>query len=129
MSFIPESEIQDDEILYRAIHPNFWNYEEDRPTSALFKDRKGVSVDRDGNRSQETSVSFLLTDRENYGVGKLKAGETRKLGTFLKPESIPGNNFHSLILNSETKVELTSGKAKSLSRLINIIIPPSETEL
>lgn len=129
MTFTPDSEIQDNEVLFRAIHPSFWNNEENKPTSALFKDRKGVSVDRDGNRSQEDSVSFLLTGRENYGVGNLNAGEARNLDTFLKPDSLPENRFHSLILDSETKVELTSRKAKSLSRMINIIIPPSDTEL
>jgi len=104
MSFIPESEIQDSETLYRAIHPSFWNYEEDKPTSALFKDRKGVSVDREG--------------------GKLNAGQTRRVGTYLKPDKTPENVFHALILESESKILLSSRKAKELSRMINIITPP-----
>ena len=125
MSFIPESDIQDSEILYRAIHPSFWNYEEDRPTSALFKDRKGVSVDRDGERTETEAVDFLLNLRENFGAGKLNAGQTRNVGTYLQPDNIPGNNFHALILESESKVQLSNSKAKKLSRMIDIINPPN----
>lgn len=128
MSFIPESEIQDNEILYRAIHPSFWNYEEDRPTSALFKDRKGVSVDRDGNRNENEVINFLLNSRKNFGAGKLNAGQTRNIGTYLKPDKIPDNDFHALILESDTRILLSNRKAKELSRMINIIIPPSNDE-
>jgi len=128
MSFIPESEIQDNETLYRAIHPSFWNYEEDRPTSALFKDRKGVSVDRDGERTEEEAITFLLNSRQYFGVGKLNAGQTRNVETYLKPDKIPENDFHSLILESESKIQLSNGKAKKLSRMINIIIPPDSKE-
>ncbi|MEW6508802.1 MAG: hypothetical protein AB1432_13765 [Bacteroidota bacterium] len=124
MSFIPESEIQDSETLYRAIHPSFWNYEEDKPTSALFKDRKGVSVDREGNRSNDDAVNFLLSSRQNFGAGKLNAGQTRRVGTYLKPDKTPENVFHALILESESKILLSSRKAKELSRMINIITPP-----
>lgn len=128
MSFIPESEIQDGEILYRAIHPSFWNYEEDRPTSALFKDRKGVSVDRDGNRNENEAVNFLLKSRNNFGAGKLNAGQTRNIGTYLQPDKTPDNDFHALIIESESKIQLSNGKAKELSRIINIIIPPINEE-
>lgn len=129
MSFTPDSEIQDKELLYRAIHPNFWNYEENRPTSALFKDSKGVSVDRDGEREEKDIVEFLLSGRENYGSGKLDAGKTKDIGTYLKSDKISGNDYHALILNSESKIELTSGKAKKLSRMIVIINPPIEKEV
>lgn len=128
MSFIPESEIQDYETLYRAIHPNFWNYEEDRPSSALFKDRKGVSVDRDGNRDQNEAINFLLSSRRNFGAGNLNAGQTRKTGTCLKPDKIPENDFHALILESESKILLSNKKAKELSRMINVIVPPIREE-
>lgn len=128
MSFIPESEIQDSEILYRAIHPSFWNYEEDRPTSALFKDKKGVSVDRDGERTEKEATTFLLNSRQYYGAGKLNAGQTRNVDTYLKPDKIPENDFHSLILESESKIQLSNGKAKKLSRMINIIIRPGGKE-
>lgn len=128
MSFIPESEIQDNETLYRAIHPSFWNYEEDRPTSALFKDRKCVSIDRDGERTEEKAITFLLNSRQDFGVGKLNARQTRNVGTYLKPDKTPENDFHALILESESKIQLSNGKAKELSRMISIINPPLSNE-
>ena len=124
MSFIPGSEIQDSEILYRAIHPNHWNYEEDRPTSALFKDRRGVSVDRNGERVEEEAIAFLLHTRQDFGVGRLNAGQTRNVGTYLKPDKTSENDFHALILESESRIQLSNKKAKELSRMINIITPP-----
>jgi hypothetical protein len=129
MTFIPDSDIQDIELLYRAIHPSFWNEEENRPSSALFKDEKGVSVDRDGERNQKDIILFLLSDRSGYGAGNLNAGETRKIGTFLKSSKIPNNNYHALIFESETKIKLSNSKAKSLSRTINILLPPVTSNL
>jgi hypothetical protein len=128
MSFIPESEVKDTEILFRAIHPSFWEDEEDRVSSALFKDRKGVSVDRDGERDENESIEFLLNARDNYGAGKLNAGETINIGTYIKPNKIPENDFHALILESKSKIKLSDGKAKKLSRMMTVIISPTKTE-
>lgn len=128
MTFIPESEIKENEILYRAIHPSFWNYEEDRPTSALFKDRKGVSVDRDGERSETDAVNFLLNSRQGFGAGNLNAGQTIAVGAYLKPDKTPENDFHALILESESKIPLSNGKAKKLSRMITVINSPISDE-
>lgn len=46
--------ISDFEILNRAIKPfpNWWKLDVNRPSSAAFKDSRGVSVDRDGGRNQ-----------------------------------------------------------------------------
>ena len=125
MTFIPDSEIKDEELLYRAIHPSFWNEEEDRPSSALFKDNNGVSVDRDGERREKDIILFLLTDRNCYGVGRLNAGETRNSCTFLKPDKNPQNDYHSLILASKSKNKLPNSVARILSKLIYILSPPT----
>lgn len=125
MTFIPDSDIEDNELLYRAIHPSFWNEEENRPSSALFKDDKGVSVDRDGERKKEEIINSLLSNRVGFGIGNLNASETRKIGTFLMSCKIPYNDYHALILDSETKIRLSNSKAKSLCRIINILITPS----
>lgn len=125
MTFIPNSEIEDEETLYRAIHPSFWKEEEGRPTSALFKDSKGVSVDRDGEREEKEIASSILSTRDEFGLAKLNAGEARNLGTYLKPDSQPDNKYHALILSSETKAKLSNSVARKLSTLVKIIIVPS----
>lgn len=43
--------IKPDEFLYRGIVELNWNYEKNEPSSATFKDSKGVSVDRDYHRT------------------------------------------------------------------------------
>lgn len=125
MAFIPKSEIGDQEILYRAIHPCFWNDEENRPSSALFKDDKGVSVDRDGERKEIEISSKILDSRKNYGLGNINAGETRIIGTYIKPDSLPENDYHALIQSSETKIKLSNGIARKLSKMINILLLPT----
>ena len=36
-----ETDFEEDEYLYRGILEVFWDFENDRPTSAIFKDSKG----------------------------------------------------------------------------------------
>ncbi len=124
MPFTPDAEINDQEILYRAIHPNHWNDEEDRPTSAAFKDKQGVSVDRDGDRTGAQCLAFLLTGRDNYGACSLKAGIVTTIGAFIKPAQLPENSYHALILESEEKIHLSNSKARSLSKATEIHIKP-----
>ncbi|MEM3091523.1 MAG: hypothetical protein QXD05_00095 [Candidatus Pacearchaeota archaeon] len=123
MSFNPDSEILDNEYLYRAIHPNFWKEDENRPSTALFKDKKGVSVDRDGEREEKDIIQFLLRNRTNYGAGKLNAGETKEVGIYLKPDKLPDNEYHALILDPE-KIILPPQKQRSLVKIIQIVKIP-----
>jgi hypothetical protein len=125
MPFIPESEIQDYEILYRAIHPHHWEYDEDRPTSAAFKDKQGVSTDRDGERPHEECLAFLLNGRENYGSCSIKAEEAKAIDVFLKPDKLAHNDYHSLILESETKIHISNAKAKQLCRTSKVHSKPT----
>jgi len=124
MTFIPDSEIKDNEQLFRAIHPIFWNEDENKPSSAMFKDKKGVSVDRDGKREQDSILSFLLINRDNYGAGELNAGLTREVGVYLKADRTDDNPYHALIFDSKEKIRISNSKAKALSNLIRIIKPP-----
>jgi hypothetical protein len=52
MSSLLSPEFSDAENLFREVIENNWDYEENRPSSAIFKDSKGVSVDRDGGRTE-----------------------------------------------------------------------------
>jgi len=127
MSFFPEGNIEDKETLFRAIHPLHWNEEENRPTSALFKVREGgVSVDRDGERDDCIVLNSLLENRDGFGAGKINAGQTREIGTLLKPDPIEANIFHSLILDSQSKICLSNSKAKNLSKNLIILKFPSK---
>ena len=54
-------EFQPDERLYRKIRPleQFWDSESQRPTSGAFKDRNGLSVDRQGQRQNNDAIDQL----------------------------------------------------------------------
>ena len=59
-----EETVQRNELLYRVIkrsQPDSMN-EKGRPTSALFKQENGVSVDRDGERSEDVIIKHLKND-------------------------------------------------------------------
>ena len=89
MSFILPDEISDAEMLYRSVpdKPNMWKPEFNRPSSALFKDSKGVSVDRDGGRSIEEIIANFDRKMPERGLVSITAGECRKIGT--KPVAKP----------------------------------------
>ena len=53
--------IQDNELLYRAVKktdPN--SFINDRPCAALFIDKNGVSVDRDGGRDEKEIIDSFI---------------------------------------------------------------------
>lgn len=55
-----DENIQDDEYLYRRVitNPNFWDFDKNRPSSAIFKDSKGVSVDRQHKREDKDIINL-----------------------------------------------------------------------
>lgn len=55
MSFSPDSEIQNNEKLFRAIRPDsmYWREPYTKVSSAAFKSKNGLSVDRDGGRTDK----------------------------------------------------------------------------
>ena len=115
-------EINEDEILYRAIKtfPNWWDFENNRPTSAAFKDSRGVSVDRQGARN-ETEVVTAFKKFELKAVVSITAEECRNFDThpIYKPE--PDNVYHSEIHGSPTEIQLTSSQAKKPGRNVKIV--------
>jgi hypothetical protein len=117
-----QEKIEDLELLYRKVikNPNYWK--DDRPTSAVFKDSGGVSVDRDGNRhDSEVVVSFETRFANNMrAIVKIGAKLCRDLETEPKPDPNSENEFHALILPIEG-IELTASKAKGLSRNCEVV--------
>ena len=62
--------ISKDEFLYRGVIELNWDYHNNRPTSAVFKDTKGVSVDRDNFRQEIDCVDFLLSKKHLQNSNK-----------------------------------------------------------
>lgn len=125
--------------VYRRVKnkPVFVN--EGKPSSALFKDSKGVSVDLDAGRN----LSEIIADEERlhaYYNDRLPAEAIDANGEGLKmiisltaeqcdsaevcviPDPIPGENEnHALIQKSATEVQLSRSQARKLAREATIV--------
>jgi hypothetical protein len=110
--------IEGHELLFRAVKPNpvFWKSIESRPSSALFKDSLGVSIDRDGEREEMKIISgFRNRFTDLRGIAKVKAQECLDLKCRTTPDPVAGNEFHGLILG-EVETELSNRQARELAK-------------
>lgn len=115
--------VEDDEILHRAVKPNltFWSTKDNRPTSALFKDSKGVSVDRTGSRSESEIRSSMLAKFPGLrGEIQVLTLDSRKLFCKVEPDSRIDNPFHALIKGGEN-IQLSNKQARELAKLCKFI--------
>ncbi len=119
---MPEDYIEDQERLYRAIKlfPNWWKFETNRPSSAAFKDSRGVSVDRQGNRKPDDIIDKFKIKFDLRAIVSLTAKQCRDSDTHPVPKPEPDNPDHGEIHGSPTEVTLTSGKARRLSKSVRI---------
>lgn len=121
--------IEDQELLFRAIpnKPQMWKTAENRPSSAIFKDSKGVSVDRSGGRRDAEVVQIQLERFDNLkAVAAISALDCRNCGAFPKYDPIPNNEFHSLILDAPNSVTIKSGKARRLAKMAKVVFQQAE---
>ncbi|NOX87314.1 MAG: hypothetical protein GXO86_15380 [Chlorobi bacterium] len=102
--------IENNEYLYRGIVKQLWDFENNRPSSAIYKDSKGVSVDRDAGRSERDCVIFLLDKRDFFAVGKVLTKDVRILNAVVKYLPVEHNIYHSEIHDSDNNVRLRGRK-------------------
>lgn len=114
--------IDDEEQLFRCIKniPNWWKSKFNRPSSAAFKDSKGVSVDRSGGRTNEAVVKEYKRKFDLKAVVSVTAGRCRELNTYPVPKPTRKNSHHAEIHDSPYKVQLSGGKARELSKAVKI---------
>jgi hypothetical protein len=123
----------DDETFYRRVRSNPNMFKDGRPTSALFKDSKGVSVDvkngriltevfLDEERLHEESLQGNERAIESPELFRLKAIVSldmklcKEKEVCVIPDEQPGNPYHALIQRSEDVIELTKPQARALAR-------------
>lgn len=125
--------------VYRRVKSKPVFMKEGRPSSALFKDSKGVSVDRDAGRS----LNDIIVDEERlhalYNVGMTEE-EVKEKGEELKaiisltdeqcdsvevcviPDPIAGENEnHAVIQKSKTEIQLSKSQARNLAKMSTIV--------
>mgnify|MGYP000046163122 CR=1 FL=1 len=117
-----EKKVEDSENLFRAIRPDdmFWkNEEKTKLSSAAFKDRNGLSVDRQGTRTEEESIQKI----KNSFTGKIAytaAGVCYSNGIMVDYCPTEENLYHCEIIRNHEKKLLSKSQAKFLADCFKI---------
>ena len=118
------------EKIYRRVTSKPIFLKDGKPTSALFKDSNGVSVDYEDNRKTDEVIADeeRLHKLHNEGVSEAEGGKLKAIISLtceqcdneevcVTPDPIEGENLHhAIITKTETEVELSKGQAKRLAR-------------
>lgn len=114
--------IEDSEILYRVVRKSDPDgFISGKPTAALFMDKKGASVDRDGDRDEQEIIETFKNRfgrRDDYRTAvRISAGECRAVETYPNPVGNKKNKYHAEIQESEDEVVVSLFKAIQLAYL------------
>lgn len=114
------NEVFDDksEKLYRAIfpenkRPDFWK-RNGKPSSAAFKDRRGLSVDRAGGRKNKDCVQ-RMSERFQGRIVSVDVESCTSAECYLKYCPSENNIFHTEIHGSKDRVLLDEIQAFKLA--------------
>lgn len=126
-----EAVVQRSEILYRVIKRSQPDTIDERgcPTSALFKQEDGVSVDRDGNRVESEIVETFKSrfDKRFKGLVKVQANVCLDNNMAVIPETT-NNIYHAEIFENEMKEPLSQLKALILADESKMVVYDSNVE-
>lgn len=114
--------IEDSEMLYRMVKKSDPDsFVNGKATAALFMDKKGASVDRDGGRTEEEIVEtfkWRFRKKDEYKTAvKISAGQCRMIGTFPNPTGNKKNKYHAEIWESEDEQLISIIKALQLAAI------------
>jgi hypothetical protein len=115
--------IKDIEKLYRAVKgfPDLWIEGLNRPSTAFFKDKRGLSVDRDGGRKEEDVILHLEKNIRSRSIPRLKAivyinaGDCRRAGAYPIAKPSRDNIYHAEIHDSKDEIYISQKKCFLLS--------------
>ena len=126
-------EVQKNENLYRRIHRNYVGTQlvSDLPTSAMFKDSKGLSVDRCFFRTHEEITTGYISSFGSDYIGccyfAKDVCDTEKIIVQYDPKE--ENRYHTVIMNTIEKPQLSKKQAHVLkdSCIVDLVRIPSNT--
>lgn len=107
-------EVLDNEYLYRGVIELNWDWNNNRPSSATFKDSKGVSVDRGAFRKEEECINYLLSKKDFIAVCKVLTQDVRNLDAIVLYKEIPSNKYHSEIHDSVDRIQMRGKKPNKI---------------
>lgn len=109
-----DKKINEDEYLYRGIIDINWDFNNNRPSSAAFKDSKGVSVDRDARRKEKDCVDFLNSKKDFFAICKVQAKDIKQRNAIINYLPNENNIYHSEIHNSVDIIQMKGSKPKKI---------------
>ncbi len=126
-----EATVQRKEILYRVVkrsQPDSMD-ENNQPTSALFKQDNGVSVDRDGDRAEGAIIETFKSrfEKRYKGLVKVKASICLDNDMAVIPET-KSNIYHAEIFENAEKAPLSQLKALILADNSEVVVYESGVE-
>jgi hypothetical protein len=91
--------IDDNEQLYRSVpkNPDLWETKFHRPTSGFFLNPAGISVDRDGGRTEQQIIKDFDERYPNRGLVLILAKACREIGTNPVAKPLEDNIYHAEI--------------------------------
>ncbi len=121
--------IDDRETLFRAVKKSYPNaFIDGKPSPALFIDGKGLSVSRDGGRTENEVVEVFrnkfvdsMGNPDYAGCVKITAKECRDAETFPTPIKNKNDIYHAEIHDSPSIVEIPLLKAARLCAACKIV--------
>lgn len=121
-SFNPNSAVVESETLYRAVRawPKYWK-ENGRLSPAAFKDSKGLSVDRDGDRNEKKVVHDFRKRKFEGTLISVGARECIELNVYLKPKPKKWP-YHVLVLDSQNEIVISDEKCDKLRQIAKNVI-------
>lgn len=118
---IVNNEIEDHESFFRVIrpreaYPNLWKGE--RPSSAAFKDSRGLSV----NRSDDDRQSSLDNLKHLQGViAEVHSKSCKEVNITANYRPLENNVFHCELHRSKEQIELSPSQARHLAKTAKIL--------
>ena len=125
MTFMEET-VQRHEILYRAVkrsQPDAMD-ENGRPTSALFKQADGVSIDQDGGREEKIIIDAFKNrfDRRFKGLVRVGADVCIDNNMAVIPKPSVNDEYHAEIFENPDKQPLGQLKALILADNSEVVV-------
>lgn len=111
-----------EETLYRAIRPLdfLWDFDFDRPSSAAFKDKDGLSCDKLDDRQENEVFKTLRKRFETRAIVKIKVKQCLKIGVYPKDAPSKQNKYHAEIWENEHEKLISSQKRRLLADRVEI---------
>lgn len=120
-------EVKENENLYRAVKRSNPDYiiGKNKVSSAMFKDEDGVSVSRDGERSEKEVINSFkdsnFWSKRLKAIGKITNKDCQDINLYVIEDPSQNDKYHSLIFGDKNKKSVTNIQALRLSDKCTIV--------